>query len=63
VLGGDIILAVNGISVGDKSDAADQIDRWVGRAKAGDPIRITVLRAGKIVHLQAERSAGTQAPG
>jgi S1-C subfamily serine protease len=45
LLGGDIILSVNGTPVGERSDAVAQIDRWVGQARAGDPMRITVLRA------------------
>jgi serine protease Do len=63
VLGGDIILSVNGISVGEKSDAVEQIDRSLGQAKAGNSIRITVLRAGKIVQLQGKLPATAQAPG
>jgi len=63
VLGGDIILSVNGISVGERSDAVEQIDRSLGQAKAGDTVRITVLRAGKIVQLQGKLPAGTQARG
>jgi serine protease Do len=59
VLGGDIILSVNGIAVGEKEDAVEQIDRSLARAKAGDPIRITVLRAGKIVQLQGKMPPGT----
>jgi S1-C subfamily serine protease len=55
VLGGDIILAVNGIPVGEKSGAVEQIDRSLGRARAADPIRITVLRGGKIVQLQERK--------
>jgi serine protease Do len=63
VLGGDIILSVNGVAVGEKSDAVEQIDRSLGQAKAGDSVRITVLRAGKIVQLQGKLPAGTQARG
>jgi len=63
VLGGDIILSVNGISVGEKGDAVEKVDRSLGQAKAGDSIRITVLRAGKIVQLQGKMPAVPQAPG
>src|SRR5713226_1903444 len=63
VLGGDIILSVNGVSVGEGSDAVEQIDRWVGQSKPAEPIRIFVLRAGKIVRLQAEKPTSTQTTG
>jgi serine protease Do len=63
LLGGDIILSVNGTPVGERSDAVAQIDRWVGQARAGDPMRITVLRAGPILHLPAGKPAGSEAPG
>jgi serine protease Do len=62
VLGGDIILSVNGVAVGEKSGAVEQVDRSLGQIKAGDSIRITVLRAGKVVRLQAKMPAGTSAP-
>jgi hypothetical protein len=41
----------------------EQIDRSLGQAKAGNSIRITVLRAGKIVQLQGKMPATTPAPG
>jgi S1-C subfamily serine protease len=52
LLGGDIILSVNGISVGESDDAPDRINQSLSRATAGEPMRATVLRAGQIVHLQ-----------
>jgi serine protease Do len=58
VLGGDIILSVNGICVGEKEHAVEQIDRSLGWAKAGGSIQMTVLRAGKIVKLQEKLPAG-----
>jgi serine protease Do len=63
VLGGDIILSVNGISVGEKGDAVEHVNRSLGQAKAGDSIRITVLRAGKIVQLQGKLPVVPQSPG
>jgi serine protease Do len=61
VLGGDIILSVNGIAVGEKNGAVEQIDRLLGRVKTGDPMRVTVLRAGKIVKLQKQIPDAAQA--
>jgi S1-C subfamily serine protease len=63
VLGGDIILSVDGISVGEKGDVMAQIEQSLGRAKAGDVIRMTVLRAGKVVPLQGKLPGGKEPPG
>jgi S1-C subfamily serine protease len=61
ILGGDIILSVNGISVGGSDGAVEQIDRSFGQVKAGDRVQITVLRAGKIVRLEGKMPSDVQA--
>ena len=50
IVGGDIILTVNGHQVG-KAGAA-KIQESLSASRSGDPLKIQVLRAGKIVELQ-----------
>ena len=50
VLGGDIILAVQGVSL-ERSDAQEKISELIGGLKDGDKMTIRVLRAGEIIEL------------
>ena len=61
VLGGDIILSVNGTLVGETDHTVEQIDRLLSREQPGDAIRMTVLRAGKILNLEGKMPADTEA--
>jgi len=61
LLGGDIILSVNGTSVGETDHTVEQIDRLPSREQPGDAIRMTVLRAGQIVKLVGKMPADTEA--
>ena len=52
IVGGDIILSVNGISVGKNS--AEKIQESLRAARSGDPFKVKVLRAGKILELEGK---------
>ncbi len=50
ILGGDIILAVQGISLGDPAGYL-LVRQKISKAQAGEPITITILRAGTLLDL------------
>ncbi|MGH7388627.1 MAG: S1C family serine protease [Candidatus Rokuibacteriota bacterium] len=50
VVGGDIIMAVAGIDVNNAADLA-RIRETLGRLPAGEPFKVTVLRAGQVLEL------------
>jgi S1-C subfamily serine protease len=52
VLGGDIVLSVMGITA--KPANIGQIREKLGQLRAGDTLKATVLRAGKILELSAK---------
>jgi len=52
VVGGDIILAINGIAV--SREAGNKIQQSLAASRSGDPLKIRVLRAGKIVELEGK---------
>ncbi len=52
VVGGDIILSVNGIQV--SSAGGPKIQESLQSSKSGDPLKISVLRSGKIVELEGK---------
>jgi len=55
ILGGDIILAVNGVDV-DGSQSFDDIYSNIVKVKPGANLVITIFRQGKIVHLEGPAS-------
>jgi serine protease Do len=48
LLGGDLIVEMNGEAVGDPAKMADS----VGRLKVGETVRLTVVRGEKVLHLE-----------
>jgi serine protease Do len=51
LLGGDIILEVNGIVVQEGEGAFDQIEAITSKLKEGDKLTSKVLRDGKVIEL------------
>jgi len=51
IVGGDIILAINGIRIEISDASLLQISKVVERKNAGQPLELTVLRGGKIITL------------
>lgn len=51
LLGGDIILAFNGIKIEESDESLLKIAKMIESRKENDPIELTVLRAGKVVTL------------
>jgi len=51
LVGGDIILAFNGIRIEDSDEALLSIAKMIEVRESNDPIELTVLRAGKVVTL------------
>jgi hypothetical protein len=51
LLGGDIILEVNGIAVEEGDRSFDQIDAVTSKLKAGEMLKSKVLREGKVIKL------------
>lgn len=51
IVGGDIILAINGIKFDYNDDALLKISTMLEQRNPNDPIELTVLRAGKIIKL------------
>ena len=51
IVGGDIILAINGIRIEMSDVSLLEISKVVERKNAGQPIELTVLRGGKIITL------------
>ena len=54
LLGGDIVLAVEGIRVKDAKSLA-RIQKAMQSLEPGDPLRVTVYRAGRVIELRGER--------
>jgi serine protease Do len=51
IIGGDIILSINGIKFNFTDESLLNISKTIGHSKASDPLKIIVLRGGKIVIL------------
>jgi len=51
IVGGDIILAFNGIEVKDTDQSLVEIATMMEQRNEGDPFELTVLRAGKVIKL------------
>ncbi len=51
VVGGDIILKIQGIPVGDDLASYEEIRVALARVSAGDTVTVTVLRAGQVIEL------------
>jgi len=51
LLGGDVILAVNGISVTPGDESFDRISAVISRLKKGDKLTNKILRAGQVLEL------------
>jgi S1-C subfamily serine protease len=55
LLGGDIVLAIDGIQVSDSADTEDRIDQYLRAQPPGKPITVRVLRGGQTVTLTAPK--------
>ncbi|HWC72383.1 MAG TPA: trypsin-like peptidase domain-containing protein, partial [Gemmatimonadales bacterium] len=55
LIGGDIVLDVAGIAITPNGGSFEQIQTYLSGLKAGDSLKVNVLRGGKIVHLAAAR--------
>jgi serine protease Do len=53
VVGGDVILSVEGIPVG-SADALAQIRRRMTGLSAGSPFKVTLLRKGQVLELTGQ---------
>ncbi len=51
LLGGDVLLEINGIPVTGAEGAVDQIYASLSKLKAGEKLRSKVLRAGQVIEL------------
>jgi len=51
LVGGDIVLGVGGIAIAPNGSSLDQIVSHLNTLRAGDTLRVSVLRAGKVVRL------------
>ena len=51
LLGGDVILSVNGIQITDNDRSQEPILKSIGTLKAGDTLAVTVFRLGQVVKL------------
>lgn len=52
IVGGDVILSVNGIAV--SKDGGQKIQESLRSSRAGDPFKVKVLRAGKVLELEGK---------
>ena len=53
LVGGDIVLAVGGIAITPNGASLEQIVNHLSTLRAGDSLRVSILRAGKVVRLAA----------
>ncbi len=51
IVGGDIILAINGVKFEENDEALLEISRTIERRETNSPIELTVLRGGKVIKL------------
>jgi S1-C subfamily serine protease len=51
LLGGDVLLEINGIPVTAAEGTVDQISASLSQLKAGERLRSKVLRAGQVIEL------------
>ena len=51
LVGGDVVLAVGGVAIAPNNASLEQIQNSLSTLAAGDSIRVSVLRAGKVVRL------------
>jgi S1-C subfamily serine protease len=55
LVGGDVILEVAGIAITPNGGSFEQIQTYLSGLKAGDSLKVNVLRGGKVVRLAAVR--------
>jgi hypothetical protein len=55
LIGGDIILSVQGISVGGNLEGAEPIRRALAELESGGTLTVTVLRGGRQIELSARK--------
>jgi serine protease Do len=55
LVGGDIVLDVAGIAITPNGGSFEQIQTYLSGLKAGDSLKVNVLRGGKVVRLAAAR--------
>jgi len=55
LVGGDIVLEVAGIAITPNGGSFEQIQTYLSGLKAGDSLKVNVLRGGKVVRLAAVR--------
>jgi serine protease Do len=53
LVGGDVVLSVGGIAIAPDGASLDQIVAQLSALRAGDSLKVTVLRAGRVVRLAA----------
>lgn len=51
LVGGDIVLSFNGVEIENSDESFLNIAKSIEKREAGDPIELTVLRAGKVITL------------
>jgi serine protease Do len=55
VMGGDIVLAVGGITLDGDPKTADRTEQYLQDVAVGSPIEVKVLRGGEVVRLSVVR--------
>lgn len=62
VVGGDVLLSVDGVSFADGPRAMDALERAGSKTRTGAEVRFTVLRAGKVLKVAGRLPAGPAEP-